>query len=176
MKTYLLVLGCILSVTLTGGCATTREVEEATRKCMLVPLETGAKELSNQLTKNMLDRGVQKVAIVDFSDLKGNSTDMGRLVAEELTTQMFFLAPGKFEVVERRKLLKLEEEIKLNMSGAIAENNIKAIGKMLGVDAIVTGTVASVNGTYRVNARVIAVESAKVIAVAATSISLGKGI
>lgn len=114
MKTYLLVLGCILSVTLTGGCATTREVEEATRKCMLVPLETGAKELSNQLTKNMLDRGVQKVAIVDFSDLKGNSTDMGRLVAEELTTQMFFLAPGKFEVVERRKLLKLEEEIRVN--------------------------------------------------------------
>jgi len=133
-------------------------------------LEEGVKDLADKITKSMIEKGTHKIAIVDFSDLNGNVTSLGQFMAEELTTQLFMLAPGKFEVVERRQLLKLEEELILGQVGVLEEKGLKQMGKVLGVEAIVTGSMTDLGNTVKVNARMIAVESAKVFAVAATSI------
>lgn len=133
-------------------------------------LEEGVKQLADQIGKSMQERQKQKVAIVDFSDLNGNVTALGQFMAEELTTQLFIIAPGKFEVVERRMLLKLVDELSLGQLGLIEEKSLKEMGRVLGVDAIVTGSLTDLGNTVKVNARVIAVESAKVVAVAAAEI------
>lgn len=133
-------------------------------------LEEGVSQLAEQISKNMQEKQKQKIAIIDFSDLNGNVTALGQFMAEELTTQLFIIAPGKFEVVERRQLLKLEEELALGQIGFIEEKGIKKMGQVLGVDAIVTGSMTDLGNTVKVNARLIAVESAKVFAVAATDI------
>jgi len=133
-------------------------------------LEEGVKDLADKITKSMIEKGTHKVAIVDFSDLDGNVTRLGQFMAEELTTQLFLLAPGKFEVVERRQILKLEEELALSQMGVIEEKSLKKMGQVLGVEAVVTGSMTDLGNTVKVNARMIAVESAKVFAVAATSI------
>lgn len=133
-------------------------------------LEEGVKDLAEKITKSMIEKQKQKIAIVDFSDLNGNVTVLGQFMAEELTTQLFTLAPGKFEVVERRQLLKLEEELILGQIGVLEEKGLKKMGQVLGVEAIVTGSMTDLGNTVKVNARMIAVESAKVFAVAATSI------
>jgi hypothetical protein len=80
------------------------------------------------------------------------------------------IAPGKFEVVERRQLLKLVEELSLGQMGLIEEKSLKEMGRVLGVDAIVTGSMTDLGKSIKVNARMISVESAKVVAVAATDI------
>jgi TolB-like protein len=133
-------------------------------------LEEGVKELADKITKSMVEKGTHKIAIVDFSDLNGAVTALGQFLAEELTTQLFQLAPGKFEVVERRQLLRLEEELVLGQLGVLDEKTLKQMGKVLGVEAIVTGSMADLGNMIKVNARMIAVETAKVFAVAATSI------
>lgn len=133
-------------------------------------LEEGVSLLAQQISKNMQDKQKQKIAIIDFSDLNGNVTALGQFMAEELTTQLFIIAPGKFEVVERRQLLKLEEELSLGQMGFIEEKSIKKMGQVLGVDAIVTGSMTDLGNSVKINARLIGVDSAKVFAVAATDI------
>ncbi|MBI5048388.1 MAG: hypothetical protein HZB54_05535 [Deltaproteobacteria bacterium] len=133
-------------------------------------LEEGVSQLANQISKSMQEKQKQKIAIIDFSDLNGNVTALGQFMAEELTTQLFIIAPGKFEVVERRQIMKLEEELVLGQVGIIEEKGIKKMGQVLGVDAIVTGSMTDLGNTVKINARLIGVESAKVFAVAATDI------
>ena len=133
-------------------------------------LEEGVKQLAEQISKNMQEKQSKKIAIIDFSDLNGNVTALGQFMAEELTTQLFIIAPGKFEVVERRQLLKLEEELVLGQVGIIEEKGIKKMGQVLGVDAIVTGSMTDLGNTVKINARLMAVETAKIFAVAATDI------
>jgi TolB-like protein len=133
-------------------------------------LEDGVNQLADQISKSMLEKQSKKIAIIDFSDLNGNVTALGQFLAEELTTQLFLLAPGKFEVVERRQLLRLQEELALNQKGFIEEKSLKKMGQMLGVDAIVTGSMTDLGNTVKINARLIGVESARVFAVAAADI------
>lgn len=133
-------------------------------------LEGGVKDLAEQISKNMTTGNKKKVAIVDFSDLDGNVAALGQFLAEELITQLFTVSPGQFEVVERRQLLKLEKELLLSQTGFIEEKSIKKMGQVLGVDAIVTGSITDLGNTVKVNARLIGVESAKVFAVASTNI------
>ena len=133
-------------------------------------LEGGVKDLAEQISKNMTTGNKKKVAIVDFSDLDGNVAALGQFLAEELITQLFMISPGQFEVVERRQLLKLEKELLLSQTGFIEEKSIKQMGQVLGVDAIVTGSITDLGNTVKVNARLIGVESAKVFAVASTNI------
>ncbi len=133
-------------------------------------LDEGVAQLANQISKSMQEKQSKKIAIIDFSDLSGNVTALGQFLAEELTTQLFTIAPGKFEVVERRQLLRLQEELALGQKGLIEEKSLKKMGQMLGVDAIVTGSMTDLGNTVKINARLIGVESAKVFAVAATDI------
>lgn len=133
-------------------------------------LESGVKDLAEQISKNMAASNKKKIAVVDFSDLDGNVAALGQFLAEELITQLFTISPGQFEVVERRQLLKLEKELLLSQTGFIEEKSIKQMGQVLGVDAIVTGSITDLGNTVKVNARLIGVESAKVFAVASTNI------
>ena len=66
-------------------------------------------------------------------------------------------------VVERRLLDRVLGELKFQQSGLVDEKTIKKIGKILGADYIVTGTLNDVeSGKTEVNARIINAESAQV--------------
>lgn len=133
-------------------------------------LDEGIQKLAEKISGSMLGSQRRKITIVDFSDLNGNVTAFGQFMSEELTTQLFNIAGGKFEVVDRKQLSKLEEELALSQTGVIEEKNIKKMGQVLGVDAIITGYMTDLGNTVRINVKIIGVESAKVLAVAATNI------
>jgi len=105
-----------------------------------------------------------KIAVLDFQ-MQGeqtNSKDMGKIVAEWLITGL--VETGRFDVIERRLLEKLLEEQKLGVTGAIDPNSAAQLGKILGVKIIVSGTVTSLEGYTEINARLINVDSASIIA------------
>ncbi len=56
------------------------------------------------------------------------------------------------------------------MQGLIDPKSAKELGKILGVDAIVSGTIADVGDSLRVNARLISTETGEVLSVAAATI------
>ena len=110
--------------------------------------------------------GFQKtrVAVLDFQ-LQGEgyeTEDMGKIVAEWLITA--FVKNGRFEVIERSLLKKIMEEQKLIMTGVVDEGSATKIGKLLGVKVIISGSLMKFQNVMEVNARIIDVENASIIA------------
>jgi TolB-like protein len=87
---------------------------------------------------------------------------MGKIVAEWLITGL--VETGRFDVIERRLLEKLLEEQKLGLTGAIDPGSAAQLGKILGVKTIVSGTVTSLEGYTEINARLINVDTASIVA------------
>jgi TolB-like protein len=105
-----------------------------------------------------------KIAVLDFQ-LYGRehaTANMGEIVSEWLITAL--VKEGRFDVVERRLLKKIMEEQKLVMSGIVDEGSATQLGKLLGVKAIISGSVMRFENTLEVNARIIDVESASIVA------------
>jgi TolB-like protein len=105
-----------------------------------------------------------KIAVLDFS-LKGagfETEDMGAIVAEWFITA--FVKEGRFDVIERGLLTKILNEQKLGMSGILDETTATKIGKLLGVKIIISGSVLKLQNILEINARIIDVETASIIA------------
>jgi hypothetical protein len=66
-------------------------------------------------------------------------------------------------VVDRASLDKVRQEIDFNMSGEVSDQSAQAIGKMLGAEAIVTGSLTSLGDLRRVMFKVIITETAAVV-------------
>jgi TolB-like protein len=105
-----------------------------------------------------------KIAVLDFQmqGEQGETKDMGKIVAEWLITGL--VETGRFDVIERRLLEKLLEEQKLGVTGAIDPTSAAQLGKILGVKTIVSGTVTSLEGYTEINARLINVDTASIVA------------
>ncbi len=105
-----------------------------------------------------------KIAVLDFQ-LQGDgyeTKDMGSIVAEWFTTAL--VKEGRFDVVERAMLNKLLNEQKMGLSGIVDESSATKLGKILGVKIIISGSVMKLQGVLEVNARIIDVETASIIA------------
>ena len=87
--------------------------------------------------------------------------DAGAIVAEWITTSLN--KTGAFEVYERLSIEKITAEHKLGMSGLLDDETIAEIGRMRGVQAIITGSVIKFGNIISVTAKVIDVETAKII-------------
>lgn len=133
-------------------------------------LESGVRELAQQISVGMSNASIHKIAIVDFTDLSGQVSALGQFLAEELTTQLFLVSPAQFQVVERRQLIRVLEEQRLTMTGLIDAATLADVGKILGIEALVTGSITDLGNEVKVNARLIAIDTARVFAVAAARI------
>ena len=112
-----------------------------------------------------------KVAVLPFSYTDRRESDDGVVVSERLLTRV--IQEGRLEVVERNLLEKVMSELKLQYSGIVDEKSIKSLGKILGVEAVITGTLTRRNGgSLEINARLIRAETAVVLAAAAAQAPL----
>jgi len=132
-------------------------------------METLADTIAKQLSKSSRKQ-VQRVAVVDFTDLQGNVTELGRFIAEELSVNLA-RSEKHFEIIDRMHLKSVMEEHKFSMSGLVDPQTAKQLGKIAGVDAIVTGKLTPFGDNVRVSCAVIATATAKTIAAGKTSIA-----
>ncbi|HPR18298.1 MAG TPA: FlgO family outer membrane protein [Candidatus Cloacimonadota bacterium] len=131
-------------------------------------LDEQMNRLTSQIIASFNQSNVRKIAVIEFADLEGNVTQLGRFLAEELLTRIF--TTGKFEVVERNLLQTVLEEQKLGTSGYIDQETAISIGQILGVDAIITGSITDLGENVKINARLISTESGSVFAVASVNV------
>jgi TolB-like protein len=130
----------------------------------LLDLDGAIGSLADQISASAACQERQRVALLDFTAIREDSELFGRFLAEELIAR-FFLS-DRFDVVERRLLDRVIEEQKLSHSDLVDEQSIRALGRILGVDAILTGTCTDVGTEIRANGRLIAIESGRILAVA----------
>jgi TolB-like protein len=103
------------------------------------------------------------IAIADF-DLQGEgfeTDDMGAIVAEWLITAL--VKEGRFKIIERRLLTKILGEHQLVMTGVVDENLASKLGKLYGVEVIISGTVIRTSTLIEINARIMDVASASIL-------------
>jgi TolB-like protein len=126
-------------------------------------------KLAGQLSRAAKDRGRSRLAILPFQVIGGKGSTSGRIVSERLVGPL--LAGGEVEVVERAMLESVMREQRLQFSGVVDARSVKEIGKILDVDAVVTGTVIALkNERVEVNARLIDAETAKVLFAGGTKV------
>ncbi len=101
------------------------------------------------------------LAILPFEN-KGASRDLGDIVLDKMITAL--VNKERFKILERAQLEKILEEQQLGQTGIIDVSTAARIGKGIGVDAMILGSVAvAQNGSVSIDARVIDTESAKII-------------
>ena len=144
-----------------AGCASPARAQSA--------LDQRISELSLKISNGLTENQKRTIAVVEFADLRGNVTDFGRFIAEELITRLH--ETKKFTVIERQLLNKVITEQKLSLTGMIDQTSAQKLGKVLGVDAIAAGTVTDLGKSVRVNARLIDTSTAVIFAVASTEIA-----
>lgn len=101
------------------------------------------------------------IAILPF-DTKGIGSEMGEIdLLDKLTTAFYNM--NRFKVIERAQLEQILNEQKLGMSGIVDVSTAAQIGKGMGVDAVVCGSIARAGNTASVDARLVDTETAAII-------------
>ena len=83
----------------------------------------------------------RRIGVVSFENKAPYAqARIGNTATDIMITEL--VKSGKFIVVERDKMDKLMEEQKLGQSGVIDPNTAAKVGKILGLNAIVTGSIS----------------------------------
>ncbi len=149
--------------------------------CMEVPLD--ASEAENRDRQTLFDTCTQgkdeaatsasfpvipenkkiRLAVIQFKTLKNASQSnvLGTMVSEIFTTEA--VNSNAFKIVEREQLNKVLKEFEISQSGIVDTSQAREIGKMLGADAIITGSVMKIGSSIRIDARIIEIETGVII-------------
>ena len=101
------------------------------------------------------------LAVLPFQTT-GLGNEIGEInIVEQIMTNFYNL--NRFKLFERTQLEKILEEQKLGMSGILDASTAAEIGKGIGVDAIVLGTVTRAGSNIAIDARLIDTETAEII-------------
>src|SRR5262245_52989576 len=89
-------------------------------------LEQRVSDLSQKISTGLTENQKRTIAVVEFADLRGNVTDFGRFVAEELITKLY--ETRKFKVIERQLLNRVVAEQKLSLTGVVDPTSAQKLG------------------------------------------------
>jgi TolB-like protein len=124
--------------------------------------EKEIEQLSATMAEKIADKGKKTVAVVDFTDLEGNVTQLDRFIAEEFSVALAGTGKG-FRVIDRTHLKSIIKENKLSATGLIDSATARKLGKIAGVDALVTGTLTPFGDNVHLTVKVLDSDTADII-------------
>jgi TolB-like protein len=131
--------------------------------------DEGYDKMAEDFSKSASLLNPPKIAIIPFTYVDKRKSDGGMIVSERLMTRIVKLK--KLQVIERGLLESVMQELKLQESGVVDAETTKKLGKILGVTAIITGTLLDIEeGMVEINARIINTETAEVLDTSAVEI------
>lgn len=118
------------------------------------------------LPKNVSNGVRPNLAIFTFAETNPEKPKQGwgESLAEMLTTAL--INSGSYRIIERTQLHKVLEEQALGQSGALDSETAVAVGKIMGIDAVVVGSISELNRVLESDARILNVETGEAIAAA----------
>jgi len=134
--------------------------------CLRAAASAGPYEkVSRDLSRSAERDGKRRIAVLPFSSIDGQDPKGGLALAERLVTA--FLEEGRLQVVERTLLETVLKEQGLEHKGLVDRLDAPRLGRVLGVEAVVTGTFLCLPGDrIEVNARLLDAETARVLGAA----------
>jgi TolB-like protein len=148
-------LAVVFSFILWGG-QTFAQVEDIDKE-----LATLAEKLAGPITSH----GKKKVTVIDFTDLQGGSSELGKYIAEQLTVNLV-MGNREFSVLDRANLKSILAEHKLTAKGLVDPDTAKKIGMFTGVDALILGTIVPKDKSISLTAKIITTDTAEIVGAA----------
>ncbi|GHU83190.1 hypothetical protein FACS189468_8140 [Spirochaetia bacterium] len=138
------------------GCASSGTVVAETNGSSLgIDLDVAIKEAATQMEANL--PGGTKVALVSMAS---SSTQFSEYVISRL--EAVIVSGKRLVVVDRANLDKVRDEQGFQLSGEVDDDSAKAIGKLAGAGAIVTGGFTNLGDVYSLTLKAINIETATV--------------
>ena len=140
-----------------------------------VALERELSAAASALADEIASSAKTSVAVVDFIDLQGCVTELGRYVAEELALGLVVAKKG-LKVVDRAHLRALLQEHKLAATGIVDPATARKLGEIAGVGALVTGTITPLGDSVRVVVKVLDTSTADTLTASGLDVAKTKTI
>ena len=118
--------------------------------------------LTDKLAESLAQSGKKTVAVVDFTDLQGNVTELGRFLAEEISASLAESVKG-IQVVDRTNLEVIIQENRLVHRGIIDPATAKKLGQIAGVDALITGNLTQFGDSVHLSIKILDTDTARIV-------------
>jgi len=130
--------------------------------CGSSPKASGADELDIAIREaaDYLNTRIPAGNKTAFINISGGYPDLSEYILNNLA--IYAVNDGVFSVVDRAQLDAVRTELNFNLSGEVDDSSAQEIGKMLGAQIIVSGSVRKIGASYRLDLRAIEVQTAAV--------------
>ena len=118
--------------------------------------------LARELARQAARSGLARVAVLPLEPGPGGRKADGWILSERLLTQL--VRAGGIQAVERTLLDRVMSEHSLGRTGALDTDGMKSLGRLMAVDAIVTGSFTIYDGQVVVTARLIDIQTGLIVA------------
>jgi hypothetical protein len=118
--------------------------------------------LADRINKSLVAQGYKNAAALDFTDIQGRPTELGRFLSDQLVVELVML--GGTSVADRANIKSILAEHKLSEEGLVNPANAKKLGEFAGVDAILTGSLSETDTGWELLVKAISTQSAKIVA------------
>jgi len=121
------------------------------------------KQIARDLAKGADQQRIHRIAVEPFTDVGGSVTPAGRFLAEELSVEL--LTKG-MQVIDQNQLVAHLQKRNLARFSTLPRADLEAMGKELGLDGVVAGSIVESATEVRVTTKLIAVRTAMLVAAA----------
>ena len=117
---------------------------------------------SVSLPKPVLPSSPEKPLLIAVVDFSGNNVSVGdcRALTDRLRSELF--NTKYFKVIEREMMDEIIKEQGFQQSGCTTDECMVQVGKLIGVEKIVGGSISQVGNVYSVSARIVSIETGEI--------------
>ena len=135
----MLIWGCVSGAKSSGGMTLDQAIKEA------------AVEINDRIPTGA------RLAIINFNS---TSNLFSEYVIDEITANL--VINRNITIVDRREIDLIRNEFNFQLSGDVSDDSMQELGRMLGAQSIVSGSLIKIGSTYRIVIRILNVQSAAV--------------
>ncbi len=126
-------------------------------------MKTRSLTLISILTFTINMNAQTNLAVTEFREI-GISKDEATVLTERLRTELF--QTNQFKIIEREMMNEVLNEQGFQQSGCVSDECIVEIGRIVGVEQIVGGSISKIADIYSVTAKIVSVETGEVLKIA----------
>lgn len=119
-------------------------------------------DLSAAIAQKVETAGKKRVGVINFTDLEGNSSKLGMLLADDFSLALTS-TPHGLRVIDRIQFDLLLKQHKLEASSLVNPDTASQFGKVSGVEVIILGNATSMGNFVRLSVKAIDLETAEIL-------------
>jgi len=152
------IFGIIALILLFSACASSSTTNVNVRSNVALgtdELDSAIREASNEINSK-----VSAGSFIGIISIQSASTALSEYVIDEIIGNA--VKDGNFTVLDRQRLDQIRQEQNFQLSGEVDDDFALSIGRLIGIQTIITGTVSPLGNRYRITIRALNVQTGAV--------------